>query len=195
MKYKKFKDKYEKKVLKKTVKNKKLVDYKWISKVTLLAFFISLAFSFFSETAIPNACSILAVVVILLFIGIGILFDMVGVAITVADLKVFNSMASKQVRGAKIGVKLIKNSEKASSFCNDVIGDICGIVSGSASALLSGAIANSLNLNLFSVSLLVTAIVASLTIGGKAIGKAFAINRSSQILFYFSKFISYFYKG
>lgn len=195
MKYKKFKDKYETKVLKKTVKNKKLVDYKWISKVTLLAFFISLAFSFFSETSIPNAGSILAVVVILLFIGIGILFDMVGVAITVADLKVFNSMASKQVRGAKIGVKLIKNSEKASSFCNDVIGDICGIVSGSASALLSSAIANSLNLNLFSVSLLVTAIVASLTIGGKAIGKAFAINKSSQILFYFSKFVSYFYKG
>ena len=195
MKYKKFKDKYETKVLKKTVKNKKLVDYKWISKVTLLAFFISLAFSFFSETSIPNAGSILAVVVILLFIGIGILFDMVGVAITVADLKVFNSMASKQVRGAKIGVKLIKNSEKASSFCNDVIGDICGIVSGSASALLSSAIANSLNLNLFSVSLLVTAIVASLTIGGKAIGKSFAINKSSQILFYFSKFVSYFYKG
>mgnify|MGYP004568643737 CR=1 FL=1 len=47
MKYKKFKDKYETKVLKKTVKNKKLVDYKWISKVTLLAFFISLALLLF----------------------------------------------------------------------------------------------------------------------------------------------------
>lgn len=194
MKIKKFKEKYSKKASKKPVKNKRLVDYKWIITVTILAFSISLVFSFFSETTIPNANSIIATIVILSFIGIGILFDMIGIAITVADIKTFNSMATKQVRGAKLAVKLIKNNEKASSFCNDVIGDICGIISGSAGVTLSNIVATSLNLNLFIVSLFITAIIAALTIGGKAIGKATAINKSTLILFQFSKMISYFYR-
>jgi len=194
MKLKKFKEKYSKKASKKPVKNKRLVDYKWIITVTLLAFFISLAFSFFSETTIPNANSIVATVVILLFIGIGIIFDMIGIAITVADIKTFNSMATKQVRGARLAVRLIKNNEKASSFCNDVIGDICGIISGSAGVALSNILASSLDLNIFVVSLFITAIIAALTIGGKAIGKATAINKSTPILFEFSKIISCFYR-
>lgn len=194
MKLKKFKEKYSKKASKKPVKNKKLVDYKWIFTVTVLAFFISLSFSFFSETTIPNANSIIATIIILLFICIGIIFDMIGIAITVADLKTFNSMATKQVRGAKLAVKLIQNNEKASSFCNDVIGDICGIISGSAGVALSSILAETLNLNLFIVSLLITAIVAALTIGGKAIGKATAINKSTPILFQFSKLLSCFYR-
>ena len=81
MKLKIFKEKYSKKVNKKPVKNKRLVDYKWIITVTLLAFFISLTFSLFSESIIPNANSIIAIIIILLFIGIGIMFDMIGIAI------------------------------------------------------------------------------------------------------------------
>ena len=193
MKLKQYKEKYSKKVSKKPVKNKRLVDYKWIITVTILAFFISLAFSFFSETTIPNANSVIAIIVIMLFIGIGILFDMVGIAITVADIKTFNSMATKQVRGAKLAVKLIQNNEKASSFCNDVIGDICGIISGSAGVALASILSSRLNINLFVISLLITAIIAALTIGGKAIGKATAINKSTPILYQFSRIVSCFY--
>lgn len=194
MKLKKFKEKYSKKVNKKPVKNRKLVDYKWIITVTLLAFFISLIFSLFSEGVIPNANSVVAITIILLFIGIGIVFDMVGIAITVADIKTFNSMASKQVKGAKLAIKLIKNSEKASSFCNDVIGDICGIISGSAGVALANIIATNFNFNPLIVSLLITAIIAALTIGGKAMGKATAINKSTLILFRFSQVIANFYR-
>ncbi len=194
MKLKKMKEKYSKKVNKKPLKNKKLVDYKWIFTVTILAFSISFFFSFISETSIPNASSIAAAIIILLFIGIGILFDMIGISVTVADIKTFNSMATKQVRGAKLAVKLIQNNEKASSFCNDVIGDICGIISGSAGVALSTILATTFHWNLFVVSLVITATIASLTIGGKAIGKATAINKSTPILFYFSKVISYFYR-
>ena len=193
MKLKKYKEKYSKKASKKPVKNKKSVDYKWILTVTIFAFFISLIFSLFSETIIPSA-SIVAIIIILLFIGIGILFDMIGISVTVADLKTFNSMATKQVRGARIAVKLIKNSEKASSFCNDVIGDICGIISGSAGVALSTILANSFHLNLLMTSLLITATIAALTIGGKALGKTAAINKSTKILFEFSKFLACFYK-
>lgn len=195
MKVKQYKEKYSKKVKKKPIKNKKLVDVKWIILVTIVAFIISIIFSLFSEIVIPNANSIIAIIVILLFICIGIIFDMVGIAITVADIKTFNSMATKRVRGASIAVKLIKHNEKASSFCNDVIGDICGIVSGSAGVALASIISHEFDINIFIPTLIITAIIASLTIGGKAIGKTTAINKSTSILFNFSKIVSYFYKG
>ncbi len=195
MKIKLFKEKYEEKVNKKPVKNKSLVDFKWIGIVTILAFIISIIFSFFSEAITANSSSVIATIIILLFIGIGIIFDMVGISITVADIKTFNSMATKRVRGAKLAVKLIQNNEKAASFCNDVIGDICGIVSGSAGVALASIISDKLNINIFIPTLIITAIIASLTIGGKAIGKATAINKSTPILFKFSKIVSYFYRG
>ncbi len=195
MKTKNYKEKYSKKVSKKPIKNKRLVDWKWIITVTVLAFLISIAFSFFSEGITEHANSIVATIIILLFIALGIIFDMVGISITVADIKTFNSMATKKVRGAKLAVKLIKNSEKASSFCNDVIGDICGIVSGSAGVALAAILSSSNNFDMFITTLVITAIIAALTIGGKAIGKATAINKSTVILFEFSKIVSCFYKG
>lgn len=194
MKVKKYKEKYSKKAKKKPVKNKKLVDTKWILIVTILAFIISIIFSFLSELVIPNATSIIAVITILLFIGIGIVFDMIGISVTVADLNTFNSMATKRVRGANIAVKLIRNSEKTSSFCNDVIGDICGIVSGSAGVALANILSTNFSFNLFITTLIITGLIASLTIGGKAIGKATAINKSTFILFKFSQVISWFYR-
>ncbi|MBR6112984.1 MAG: hypothetical protein IKP79_00535 [Bacilli bacterium] len=195
MKTKNYKEKYSKKVDKKPIKNKRLIDWTWISTVTALAFLISVLFSFFSEAITNNANSILATIIILLFIGLGIIFDMVGISITVADIKTFNSMATKQVKGANLAVKLIKNSEKASSFCNDVIGDICGIVSGSAGVALAAILSATYDLKMFTTTLIITAIIAALTIGGKAIGKATAINKSTVILFEFSKIVSCFYKG
>ena len=58
----------------------------------------------------------------------------------------------------------------------------------------STLISKATSVNLFFMTLLTTAIVASLTIGGKAIGKSFAINKCDIILYKFSKFVSYFYK-
>jgi len=194
MKKKKYKEKYSKKAGKKPIKNKKLINYNWIIKITLVTFFISLVFTLLSETIIPNANLFISVVLVLLFIGIGILFDIIGVSITVADEKTFNSMSSKNINGAHLAVKLIKNAEKVSSFCNDVIGDICGIISGATSASIAVIISSKFNFNLLVVSLITTALVASLTIGGKAIGKSIAINKSDAIIFRFSTILSFFYK-
>ena len=194
MRFKKYKEKYSKKAKKKPVKNKRVKDMNWIITVTILAFFISMAFSFLSEVIIPNVNSIIAILIILLFIGLGIIFDMVGIAVTVADLSTFNSMSTKKVRGAALAVKLIQNNEKASSFCNDVIGDICGIVSGSAGVALASIISTSYSINIFLPTLIITAIIAAITIGGKALGKQAAINKSTYILFKFSQVLSYFYR-
>lgn len=194
MKNKKYKEKYSNKAGKKPIKNKKLVNYNWIIKITVITFAISLIFSFVSETVIPNVNIFVGIILVLLFIGLGILFDIIGVSITVADPKTFHSMAAKNVRGAKLAVKLIKNAEKVSSFCNDVIGDICGIISGSTSASIAIILSNKFNLNLLAVSLIITAIVAAMTIGGKAIGKSIAINKSNSIIFRFSSILSLVYR-
>lgn len=173
-------------------KNKKIVEYNWIIKITIIAFLISLLFSFASEIVIPNVNIIVGIILVFSFIGIGILFDMVGVSVTSADIKPFNSMSSRKVRGSKIAVKMIKNADKVSSFCNDVIGDICGIVSGSAGVIIANSLSSSFNIDKFIITLIITAIIAALTIGGKALGKSFAINKNNVILYKFAKFLSYF---
>ncbi len=178
---------------KKLKKEKKLVDYKWIFKISTIAFTLSIVFSLLSETVMPKVNIWFGIIILILFIGLGILFDMIGVAVTAAEETPFHSMASRKVRGAKIAVKFKKNAAQVSSFCNDVIGDICGIVSGSTGAILSITISNSLKIDSLVTSLLVTAIIAALTIGGKAVGKGYAVNKSNVILYEFSKVVSLFY--
>lgn len=194
MKKKDYKEKYSKKVNKKPVGTKKKVDKKWVLIISTVSFFISLFFSFIGETVIPNAHIALSLILVFSFIGLGILFDIIGLSVTVADIRTFNSMATKRVKGAKLGVKLIKNAAKVSSFCNDVIGDICGIISGSTGASIAIIISQKFNINLLFVTLIVTAIIASLTIGGKAMGKSFAMNNSNTILYKFVRVLSFFTK-
>ena len=118
-----------------------------------------------------------------------------GVAVNSADEKVFHSMNSRKVKGSKVAVLFKKNADKVSSFCNDVIGDICGIISGAAGTTIAIGLADKLNVDLLFVNLTVAAVIAALTIGGKAMGKSFAMNKSDIILYEFAKIISIFYKG
>ena len=194
MKNKDFKEKYSKKVNKKPIKDKKKVDKKWVFVISIISFMISLIFSFVGETIIPNAHIAISVILVFSFIALGIIFDMIGIAVTVADVSTFNSMATKRVRGATLAVKLIRNAPKVSSFCNDVIGDICGIISGSTGISIAIIISEKFNISLLLITLLITAFVAAFTIGGKALGKSFAMNNSNIILFRFVKVLSIFYR-
>lgn len=173
---------------------KEHVDIKWIIKILIMSFAISFGLSFVSEMTIPNLSLVLGIVVTLLFIGLGIVFDIIGVSVTSSDEAVFHSMNARKVKGASVAVKFKKNADKVSSFCNDVIGDICGIVSGAAGTTIAAIITTTYNLNPLIVALTVSATIAALTIGGKAIGKSFAINKSDIILYEFAKFVATFYK-
>lgn len=194
MKLKKYNEKYEKKVKKIDKKTRRFFNFKWVLTITLCAFFISLSFSFFTELLVPNLSAILGILIVLIIIVIGVLFDMIGVAATSASLKPFNSMASKKVRGSKTAIWLIKNAEKVSAFCCDVVGDVCGIISGSVGILISSIIAREININVGLITLILTAVIASLTIGGKSLGKSYAINKSDVIIFKFAKVIKLFRK-
>lgn len=180
---------------KKEQKHKEKVDKSWIVKIILITFIVSLLFATISETIIPNVNLILGIIILIVFIIIGVLFDMVGVAVTAADEVPFNSMASRKVRCANIAIKFKKNAAKVSSFCNDVIGDICGVISGSVGVIISTSLSKITGINLLSVTLFVTALIASITIGLKAICKSYAINKANIILYEFSKIVFIFYKG
>ena len=173
---------------------KEKVDWKWILTIICLSFVISFSLSFVSEMTIPNLSLWIGILITLLFILLGILFDIVGVSVTTADEAVFHSMNSRKVKGANVAVKFKKNADKVSSFCCDVIGDICGIVSGAAGTTITAILVETFHFNLVFTGLTVAAVIASLTIGGKAIGKSFAINKSAIILYEFAKFISNFYR-
>ena len=174
---------------------KEKVNVKWIITVVTVSFVISFCLSFIANSTIPNLSLILGIIVTLIFILIGILFDIIGVAVTTADEAIFHSMNSRKVKGAKVAVMFKKNADKVSSFCCDVIGDICGVISGAAGTTIAAILITKYGFNVLLVGLLVTAIISSLTIGGKAIGKSFAINKSDIILYEFAKFVSNFYKG
>lgn len=194
MKLKSYNEKYEKKVKKIDKKTRKFLDISWVLKVTLIAFFISLVFSFLTEGIVPNLNIFMGIIVLFLIIFIGVIFDMIGVSVTAADIKPFNSMASKKVKGSKTSIWLIKNAEKVSAFCNDVIGDVCGIISGSVGILIANVISKKIGVDLSLITLVLTSIIAGLTIGGKALGKSYAINKSDVIVFKFAKFIRMFKK-
>ena len=173
-------------------KKKKNNNVKWIITITLLAFIISFIFSLISEITLSKVGLIIGIIILIIFIAIGIIFDMIGVAVTSTTESPLNAMSAKKIKGAKKAVSFKKNADKVSSFCNDVIGDICGIISGSAGVTMTATISKIYNLQIFWVGLIITAIIASLTIGGKAFCKSIAIKNSNKIVYITAKVISIF---
>ena len=174
----------------------KKTDISWIVKTIIITFTMSSVFTILSN-GIMNMVSIwIAVLILVLIILCGIFFDIIGMAVTTADEAPFHSMAAKRVNYAITAINLIKAKDKVSNFCNDVVGDICGIVSGSASAAVVAYILKfSQNANNVLISLLITASVAALTVGGKAFGKTIAIRYSNFIVYNSARILSVFRIG
>ena len=167
--------------------------YKWYITAFALTFFLSLLFSFISTTAITNLSLIPAIFVLIVVIFIGILFDIIGVAVTVADEESFHAKATKKIPGSKTAIKLIRNSSRVANICADIIGDICGVLSGAISAIITLKISENIGLEI-NTQFLLSAISASLTVGGKAIGKEIAKQNTEKIVWTVSKLLKGIYK-
>ena len=164
----------------------------WIYKVFLMTFFLSIIFSIVSNIIIERANIIVMVIIALLVIIIGIIFDMIGTASLTSNEATFHAKSTRKIKGAKESLSLIKNSVKVSSVCNDVIGDICGIISGGMGAMIALTLAKYINNNVVVSSIIVSAIISSLTVGGKAIFKRVAIKNCDSIIFVVGKIGSIF---
>ncbi len=156
---------------------------RWVVTIFFSTILISGTISFASDEIMANSTLPVAFVILLAIILVGIVFDIIGMAVASADEKPFHSMAARKVPGAQESIRLLRNAERVSSICNDVVGDICGVVSGSASATIAAQVLNNFDFTWPQiVSLLMSALAAGLTVGGKAIGKSFAVNSSTAIV-------------
>lgn len=158
-------------------------DWKWISTAFGVTIGISATMSFLSNEVLSGGGLVLSFVVLLSIILLGIVFDIIGMSVTAAEEKPFHSMAAKKVPEAPLAIWMLRRAERVSSICNDVVGDICGVISGSASATIAAQIISHFE---FSwprvVSLVLSSLVAALTVGGKAIGKGVAIHSCTSIV-------------
>ena len=156
---------------------------RWVVTIFFVTILISGVSSLFSEIAMENSTTLVAFLILLLIILVGIIFDIIGMAVATADEKPFHSMASRKVPGAQEAIALLRNAERVSSICNDVIGDICGVISGAASATIAARILAGFDMSWPQIiSLSMSALAAGLTVGGKAIGKSFAVNSCTAIV-------------
>ena len=173
-----------------TTKKERNKTIRWVVIIFFVTILVSGTISFTSDLIMANSTMLVAFIILLAIIMIGIIFDVIGVAVTSADEKPFHSMAARKVRGAQESIRLLRNAERVSSICNDVVGDICGVVSGSASATIAAQALANFELSFESmISLMMSALVAGLTVGGKAIGKTFAMNSCTTIVYGVGKII------
>ena len=117
---------------------------------------------------------------------------MIGVAVTSADSAPISAMASKKIRGAKEALNILKSADKYSSFFCDIIGDACGIICGAIGASLVALIAINGNIEKVLIGAGVSALIAALTVFGKAVGKSIAVVHANGIVMRVGKFFSIF---
>lgn len=154
---------------------------KWVVKVFVITFILSLVMSFITTNGISNLNIIVAILILIGVILVGIVMDIIGVAVTVADETEFHAKATKKLKGAKTSIKLIKNSAIVANICADVVGDVCGVLSGSISAMIAVKLTESYGLPNI-MQYIISATVAAITVGGKAVGKNIANQKSTKIV-------------
>ena len=171
--------------------NKKF-SFSWLLITVLLTFFLSVFISFLTTSRLQDVSLTVAMILLFVIILIGIIFDMVGTAVAAASDIPFHAMASRKVSGAYYSIKLIKHNEKVSNVCNDVIGDICGIVSGAIGTVVVADMVALHGYNFLLTSLMTTGLISALTVGGKAAGKTMAISNCNSILYIVGKIFYFF---
>jgi len=162
----------------------------WTLAVTVISFLISSILTIASSDILKEAEIITSFLVIFIIIFVSIIFDIIGTAVTAADETPFHAMASRKLYAAKQSIKLIRNADKVSNVCNDVVGDICGIISGAAGAYIVVRIIGNKDV-VTMTELAVTGSITALTVGGKALGKAIAIRNSNYIIYKVSVIIKF----
>ena len=158
---------------------------RWVFLTSVWTFVLAVGLGLVSQVLLSRVYSLVVSFLILLaVILLGVIFDTIGTAAAAANPSPLNAKAARRVFGARRGVYLVKHADQVASFCNDVVGDISGILSGTLAALIVVRLLSRgvFDLSEVYLSIVLTAVVAALTVAGKAWGKALAINRSTDII-------------
>lgn len=169
----------------------------WPLHAFFITFVIAAAVNTGSELALTESQWWLATILTIVILLLGVVFDIIGTAATACDIGPFHSMASRKVRGGKTAVRLAKKKDIVSSVCCDIVGDICGIVSGVCGAALASEAIDLLALSsawAVVVKVAIYSVISTLTITFKAIGKNIAVKNANKIILGVAKFLSIFRK-
>ncbi|MFD2672776.1 hypothetical protein [Marinicrinis sediminis] len=170
---------------------------RWSIFISIVTFIVSCALTVAATSVLKGLSWGIGMGTVFLLVLVGIVFDMTGLAAAAAKETPFHAMAAEKVKGSRQAILIVRNADKFSSFCNDVIGDIAGIISGAASAMVVIELVRSMNVDNAlihtTISVLFTGLVSAMTVGGKAMGKSIAISYANLIIlwvgkiFYFSE--------
>ncbi len=177
------------------IKQSKKKDRFFIARMFIMTFCLSILFSVVSELVLSGGNMIISIILLFLLVGISITFDIIGTAAASTNIEPFISKASRKDKRALIALRLLKNAEKVSSFCNDVVGDICGIVSGACLSAIVISLVKNGGTTLLIVNVAFSAVVSAMTVGGKAIGKLVAIRDGEKIISMVARVMSIFQKA
>ena len=70
---------------------------KWVMQSFVITFILSVIFSYISTNGVSNLSVIPAILILVLVILLGICFDVIGVAVTVANEEEFHAKATKKM--------------------------------------------------------------------------------------------------
>lgn len=156
----------------------------WVIILFLTTILLSMTMSYVSSIIIQKINIFVAVILLLSIIFIGIIFDMIGIAVAAGDETPFHAMAASKIKGAKNAIRLVRNANKVTTFCNDVIGDVTSVISGTTSAFIVMKVSQLfLWIDIAVMGIIVSAVVAGLTVLGKGLGKTLAISKSHDIIY------------
>src|SRR5690625_2875008 len=86
--------------------------------IAVITFVLAAIFSSLSSSLLNQVSWILGLLLVLVIVSIGIVFDMLGIASAAVKEAPLNAMAAEKVKGAREAVIIQKNADKFSSFCN-----------------------------------------------------------------------------
>ncbi|MDN5346917.1 MAG: hypothetical protein PWP65_481 [Clostridia bacterium] len=165
----------------------------WLNALTIGGgtFFLALAIGYGSQAFLGRIASlILSFALLILIIFIGILFDIIGVAVAAADEAPLHARAAKKINGARQAVWLLRHADQVASFCTDVVGDVCSTLSGAiGAAIIFRLLGHAVDKDIL-ISTLMTAMVSATAVGGKAAGKRFALTEADTIVFFVGRILA-----
>lgn len=160
--------------------------WKHLVIIFISSFFIAAFVGMGSELLMRRASSLwVAALFLLAVIGVHIAFDIIGIAATAANEAPHHARAANRILGARQAVYLVRHADLVANIANDVVGDVTGTLSGVMAAAIVLDIIRyypTFEAQEIWVTTLILALVASITITGKAVGKSFAIHEANKVM-------------
>lgn len=154
-----------------------------VLKMFLITLIVSMGVSLISELFLSDLGIAASTVVLIMLILVGIVFDIIGVAFASCEQTPFIAMSSRKIKKAVHALKLLKKADVVANVCNDVIGDVCGIVSGAAgAAIVAKILLQAKNTSELALGIVMSGLIAALTVAGKALGKGYAMKNRVKIV-------------